>query len=105
MVSITLVFQQNRNLKIPSMGFTDNYTKKKSPATEAKKSKTHEDEVQSTADDSILYNICDDIDECDSRKRRSLLIPDQEILDSTEPIYFEENVDTGIYELNVSTIY
>lgn len=29
-------------------------------------------------------------------------LSDQEILESTEAIYFTENVDTGIYELKVS---
>lgn len=108
---------QNRNMKIPSMGFTDNYTKKKlsstttnaataataaaaAAANEAIKRKSHANEVQSTAD---LLNICGDVDEddVDANRRQSLLIPDQEILDSTEPIYFEENVDTNTYELNV----
>ena len=94
-------------MKIPSMGFTDNYTKKKlssTNTTEAAKRKSHANEVQSTTDESILLNICADGDDDDDfNKRRSLLIPDQEILDSTEPIYFQENVDTGIYELNVSS--
>lgn len=95
-------------MKIPSMGFTDNYTKKKlssTHTTEAIKRKTYANEVQGTTDESILLNICaDDDDDDDFNKRRSLLIPDQEILDSTEPIYFQENIDTGIYELNVSTL-
>lgn len=97
-------------MKIPSMGFTDNYTKKKlssttttnaatAAANEAIKRKSHANEVQSTAD---LLNICGDDDEVDANRRQSLLIPDQEILDSIEPIYFEENVDTNTYELNVS---
>lgn len=92
-------------MKIPSMGFTDNYTKKKlsSTAAELVKRKIHANDVQSTADESILLNICaDDDDDDDLNKRRSLLIPDQEILDSTEEIYFQEDVDTGTYELNVS---
>lgn len=97
-------------MKIPSMGFTDHYTKKKASTTTAEvvKHKTNANEVvQSTTDESILLNICgdDDDDDDDFNKRRSLLIPDQEILDSTEPIYFEENVDTGIYELNVSVLF
>lgn len=86
------------------MGFTDNYTKKKlSPTTtELVKRKIQSNEVQSTTDESILLSICGDDDDDDINKRRSLLIPDQEILDSTEEIYFQENVDTGTYELNVS---
>lgn len=92
-------------MKIPSMGFTDNYTKKKlsSTTSDSFKRKSNANEVQSTADESILLNICaGDDDDDDFNKRRSLLIPDQEILDSTEPIYFQENVDTGTYELRVS---
>ena len=34
-------------------------------------------------------------------EKESPLIPDQEILDSTDEIYFSENVDTGVYELTV----
>lgn len=87
------------------MGFTDNYTKKQplSTSSTAVKRNTSINE-QSTSDESFMLNICgsDDIDDVDFNKRRSLLIPDQEILDSTEEIYFQENVDTGIYELNVS---
>lgn len=97
-------------MKIPQMGFTDNYTKKKVSSTtgaDANKRKSNANNVRSTTDESILLNICataDDDDDDDFNKRQSLLIPDQEILDSTEPIYFQENIDTGIYELNVSCI-
>lgn len=35
-------------------------------------------------------------------KENSSLIPDEEILASTESIYFEEDADTGVYVLNVS---
>lgn len=100
---------QNRNMKIPSMGFTDNYTKKQ-PSTTSSKSvatqrNTSTNEQNPNSNESFMLNICDavDNDEVDLNKRSSLLIPDQEILDSTEEIYFQENVDTGIYELNVST--
>lgn len=91
------------------MGFTDNYTKKQ-PSTTSSKSvatqrSTSTNEQNPNSDESFMLNICGaiDNDEVDLNKRSSLLIPDQEILDSTEEIYFQENVDTGIYELNVST--
>lgn len=35
-------------------------------------------------------------------KVQSAELPDQEILESTEAIYFTEGVDTGVYELKVS---
>lgn len=35
-------------------------------------------------------------------KENSSLIPDEEILTSTESIYFEEGADAGVYVLNVS---
>lgn len=38
-----------------------------------------------------------DGDNCDDSSKMS----DQEILESTEAIYFTENVDTGVYELKV----
>lgn len=40
----------------------------------------------------------------DNNDTETALIPDQEILDATEEIYFRDNVDTGVYELNVRTI-
>lgn len=90
------------------MGFTDNYTQKKLSSTatnDVSKRKSNANEPQTTTtDESILMKICvnDDADDDDFNKRQSLLIPDQEILDSTESIYFQENADTGIYELNVN---
>lgn len=102
---------QNRNMKIPSMGFTDNYTKRPSSTTSSKSVATQRDtsstnEQNTNSNESFMWNICggDDIDEVDLNKRSALLLPDQEILDSTEEIYFQEDVDTGIYELNVSLV-
>lgn len=37
----------------------------------------------------------------DSKENESEKLSDQEILESTEAIYFTSNVDTGIYELKV----
>lgn len=89
------------------MGFTDNYTKKQQPSTTSSKSVATQRNTSKNpnSDESFMLNICGavDNDEVDLNKRSCLLIPDQEILDSTEEIYFQENVDTGIYELNVST--
>lgn len=89
------------------MGFADNYTSK--APTNARKGSciatTTRDGTLECIDSSgallltFPLNICDDDD---PNGRRSLLIPDQEILDSTEEIYFQSDVDTGIYELNVS---
>lgn len=78
------------------MGFIDNYTKKLSSTTTKAANNTKDVKLAQP----ISLNICDDDD--DPNDRRSLLIPDEEILQSTEEIYFQENVDTGIYELNVS---
>lgn len=41
----------------------------------------------------------DEID--DQNDNESSALSDQEVLESTEAIYFAENVDTGIYELKV----
>lgn len=87
------------------MGFTDNYTKRpqSTTTTAAVDSRKTSTKNSISPDESFVLNICDGDDEVDDlNKRRSLLIPDQEILDSTEEIYFQENVDTGVYELNVS---
>lgn len=46
--------------------------------------------------------LCDDGDDDDPNERRVSLIPDQEILDSIEEVYFQVDADIGIYELNVS---
>lgn len=96
---------QNRNLKIPSMGFTDNYSNKPPSTVTRKSSITPSATKRSPSEDSAAsvafpLNIWDAEDE--SADKRSLLIPDQEILDSTEEIYFQSDVDTGVYELNVS---
>lgn len=40
-------------------------------------------------------------DEARAREIESAKLSDQEVLDSTEAIYFAENVDTGIYEMKV----
>lgn len=89
------------------MGFTDNYTKKAASSTPIKsqeiatvRRKTSTNDQNSASYETFELNIGDE-DDNDKAIRRSLLIPDQEILDSTEEIYFQENVDTGIYELNV----
>lgn len=90
------------------MGFTDNYSKKV-PATSVRRS--HAEQKPSArkastnpADDTFLFNIFhenDDDDDSVDGSRGSAALPDQEILDSTETIYFQENVDTSIYELRV----
>lgn len=76
------------------MGFSDYYVH--SISTPTPKAKTIETSSSSTGIKN--YSIEDGIE------NDALLIPDQEILDSTEEIYFLENVDTGIYELNVGEI-
>lgn len=91
------------------MGFTDNYSKKV-PATTVRQS--HVEQKPSArkastnpADDTFLFNIFhenDDDDDVDGGRSDTTVLPDQEILDSTETIYFQENVDTSIYELRVS---
>lgn len=45
----------------------------------------------------------DEKDETDAEKGDGP--SDQEILESTEAIYFTENVDTGVYELNVRKVH
>lgn len=95
------------------MGFTDNYSKKV-PATSVRRS--HAEQKPSArkastnpADDTFLFNIFhendDDDDDGVDGSRGSAALPDQEILDSTETIYFQENVDTSIYELRVSECF
>lgn len=95
------------------MGFTDNYTKKislnstttTSGATVRKYSGAN---AATLAAQTFPINFCDDGDDDDDNDnpngKRAPLIPDQEILDSIEEIYFEANADIGIYELNVSKI-
>lgn len=90
------------------MGFTDNYSKKP-PATPRKSlnEQKHINERRisersgSIVDDTFLFNIYHENDDVDGNKSSSTILPDQEILDSTDPIYFQENVDINIYELRV----
>ena len=52
--------------------------------------------------DSYLNNRGKNEDETDAEKSdEKSKLSDQEVLESTEAIYFTENVDTGIYELKV----
>lgn len=90
------------------MGFTDNYSKK--PPTTPRKSLTEQKIINerrlsersgSIVDDTFLFNIYHENDDVDGNKSSSTILPDQEILDSTDSIYFQENVDTNIYELRV----
>lgn len=108
-MTIFHLFSQSRNLKIPEMGFTDNYTKKISTNSTTKTATTTSASVQKQQIDAngvanaFPINLCDDGDEIDDpNARRTPLIPDQEILDSIEDIYYDANADVGIYELNVS---
>lgn len=44
-------------------------------------------------------------DETDAEKSsETTKLSDQEVLESTEAIYFTENADTGVYELKVSNL-
>lgn len=76
------------------MGFSDYYVHSIStPTPKAKNAETSSSTTTTAAKNFALE---------DSGNHESALIPDQEILDATDEIYFSENVDTGVYELNVS---
>ncbi|KAJ6638777.1 Syndetin [Pseudolycoriella hygida] len=68
--------QQNRNVKIPAMGFSEYFIQNLSNPIETPTTTTKVAKLSSD--------------------RR---LPDQEILDGTEEIYFQENVNCGEYEL------
>lgn len=85
----------DQNVKIPSMGFSDSYVHSVSTPTPKAKGTIGTLSEPAPADASRNYLIDDD------NETESALIPDQEILDATEEIYFHDNVDTGVYELNV----
>lgn len=89
------------------MGFTDNYTKKISSNSTTATPTTTSASVQKNAGanaaaQTFPINFCDDDVDGDPNGRRTPLIPDQEILDSIEGVYFDASADIGIYELNVS---
>lgn len=69
-------------MKIPSMGFSEHFIQNVSQIPESTKKIEKPDESDS-------YNSI-------------TKLSDQEILESTEEIYFEENVNTDVYVLNVS---
>lgn len=88
------------------MGFTDNYTSH-APSISTRRisvsstTSSASKDGKSTQNASFPFyplNLCDDEDDTDGRA----LIPDQEILDSIEEVYFQADVKTGVYELNVS---
>lgn len=80
---------QLRNVKIPAMGFSSEHFVQNEndlrAATDAVVHKSQKDLVSGSAAD----------------PRR---LPDQEILDSTDDIYFQENVNCEEYELRVSVV-
>ena len=78
----TKLHSQNRHVKIPAMGFSEYFIQNLSSPTETP-----------SVDRSNKKHSQDDF-------RR---LPDQEILDATEEIYFQENVNCEEYELRVST--
>lgn len=79
------------------MGFSDYYVQTVSTPTPKAKGVI---ETSSSTSNPKDYGLED------ASEKESALIPDQEILDSTEEIYFRDDVDTGVYELNVSsTLY
>lgn len=87
------------------MGFSDNYAKKLSTNTTTSGSVQKVSASGATDGQTIPIIFCDDDgddDTDDPNGRRTPLIPDQEILDSIEEIYFDAHCDIGIYELNVS---
>lgn len=94
---IGFFFVQSRNLKIPAMGFSDSFIKTVStPNTLSTITATNHPTV---TDGSNEKNCFEDLIE---KEKNASLIPDEEILASTEAIYFEEGADTGVYVLNVS---
>lgn len=89
------------------MGFTDNYSKKVSSHSSTTGASVQKNAgANAVADTTQTFPIifCDDGDDNDPNERRVSLIPDQEILDSIEEVYFQMDVDIGIYELNVSGV-
>lgn len=76
------------------MGFSDSYVHSVStPTPKAKQASVEASAAPAATTVSRAYSLDDETD--------SNLIPDQEILDATEEIYFRDNVDTGVYELQV----
>ncbi|GAB0094360.1 Syndetin [Sergentomyia squamirostris] len=69
--------QQNKNLKIPAMGFSDYFIQN----------------VQASSVQTVPSS------EKAKREESSARLSDQEILESTEDIYFTENANTAIHEL------
>lgn len=80
---IKLVYHLQQPLQIPQMGFSDH-------------------NVSLVPDSYFNTRIKDEKDETDADKSdEKTKLSDQEVLESTEAIYFTENVDAGVYELKV----
>lgn len=73
--------QQGKNAKIPAMGFSDYFIQNLANTPNSRPSIEKNNSVEVS----------------ESNK-----LSDQEILESTEEIYFQEDVNTDVYELKVS---
>lgn len=82
------VAQQDRHLKIPSMGFTDYYAAQTSA----------QPDKEAAALDAATKRAKEETAHTDGFRR----LPDQEILDGLEPIYYAEDANCEQYELMVS---
>lgn len=97
-------FQQDRNLKIPSMGFIDYHAQQQqqqNASTSAKNKTNPSDDASSNiqlADATKRAREASAV--ADSHRR----LPDQEILDGMEDIYYEADADCVEHELLVSLL-
>lgn len=109
-----MFFVLQKDVKIPKMGFTDYYVQHSSVQPQQKHSSVpgSGSSGRNSAASSSKYDYCpfyDDDDDgggqketVDGGSKDSHRMSDQEILESTEAIYFDSGSNTGLHELKVS---
>ncbi|XP_065083853.1 syndetin [Ochlerotatus camptorhynchus] len=103
------LINKKKDVKIPKMGFTDYYVQHNSVQPQQKHSSVpgSSSSGRNSAASSSKYDYCSFYDEedgegketVDGQNKDSNRLSDQEILESTEAIYFDAGSKTGLHEL------
>ncbi|XP_053688173.1 syndetin [Sabethes cyaneus] len=103
------LINKKKDVKIPKMGFTDYYSQQQHHQTPQQKHSSLSGRTagssgrNSTASASQLELYCPFDDDADDRSSRDVTdknkLSDQEVLESTEAIYFDGGSNTGLHEL------
>ncbi|XP_062538874.1 syndetin [Armigeres subalbatus] len=104
------LINKKKDVKIPKMGFTDYYVQHSGVQPQQKHSSVpgSGSSGRNSAASSSKYDYCSFYDDDDEEERKDMIdgvnqdsqrLSDQEILESTEAIYFDSGSNTGLHEL------